>query len=77
MKFMQTTLSLLERVYGGNFVELLNELPQFKGFWQHKFEKQGMSVLQQAGTKVVHLARLRDGLFAPVVEDNKNTGDIV
>ena len=59
------------------FVELHNELPPFKGFWQHKFEKQRMSVVQQAGTKVVHLARLRDELFAPVVEDNKNTGDIV
>ena len=34
-------------------------------------------MVQQAGTKVVHLARLRDELFAPVVEDNRNTGDIV
>ena len=34
-------------------------------------------MVPQAGTKVVHLARLRDELFAPVVEDNKNTGDIV
>ena len=36
-----------------------------------------MSVVQQTGANVVHLARLRDKLFAPVVEDNKNTGDIV
>ena len=59
------------------FVDLHNDLPPFKEFWQNKFEKQRMSVVQQTGTKVVHLARLRDELFAPVVEDNKNTGDIV
>ena len=59
------------------FVELHNELPPFEEFWQHKFEKQRMSVVQHTCTKVVHLARLRDELFAPVVKDNKNTGDIV
>ena len=59
------------------FVELHNELPPFEEFWQHKFKKQRMSVVQHTRTKVVHLARLRDELFAPVVEDNNNTGDIV
>ena len=61
----------------GIFVELHDELPPFKEFWEHKFEKQRMSVVQHTSTKVVHLARLRDELFAPVVEDNKNTGDVV
>ena len=36
-----------------------------------------MSVVRHTRTKVVHLARLRDELFAPVVEDNKNTRDII
>ena len=61
----------------GIFVELHDELPPFKEFWEHKFEKQRMSVVRHTRTKVVHLARLRDELFAPVVEDNKNAGDIV
>ena len=34
-------------------------------------------MVHHTGTKVVHLARLRDDVFAPVVEDNKDTGDIV
>ena len=34
-------------------------------------------MVQHTSTKVVHLTRLRDDLFAPVVEGNKNTGDVV
>ena len=36
-----------------------------------------MSVVHHTITKVVYLARLRDELFVPFVEDNKNVGDIV
>ena len=59
------------------FVELHDELPPFNGFCENRFEKQRMSVVRHTCTKVVHLARSRDELFAPVVEDNKNAGDTV
>ena len=59
------------------FVELHNKLPPLREFWERKFEKQRMSVVQHTGTKIVDLARLRDTFFGPVVEDDKNTGNIV
>ena len=61
----------------GLFSELMDELPPFREFWEHKFEKQQMSVVSQTNTKVVHMARLRDELFHPVIEDNQNSQGIV
>ena len=36
-----------------------------------------MPLVSQTNTKVVHMARLRDELFCPVIEDNQNSQGIV
>ena len=55
----------------------MDELLPFREFWEHKFEKQQISLVSQTNTKVVHMARLRDELFHPVIEDNQNSQGIV
>ena len=61
----------------GLFANLHDELPPFRKFWEHSFEKRRMKIVSQAGTKVVHLALLRDEPFHPIREDNGNCEGIV
>ena len=63
-------LVLSENYMMGLFSELMDELAPLREFWEHKFEKQQMSLVSQTNTKVVHMARLQDELFHPVIEDN-------
>ena len=72
-----TSLILNKDYMMGLFVNLHDELPPFGKFWEHSFEKRRMKIVSQTGTKVVHLALLRDELFHPIREDNRNCEGIV
>ena len=50
----------------GIFQDYLDELPEFRHYWDATFNERQMTVIsQKSGAKVVHYTRLRGMLFCP------------
>ena len=61
----------------GLFKEVVDEIPPFKEYLEHMYEKRKMPTVVGSNTKEVHLALLRDELFYPTIEDNQDSTDLV
>ena len=67
-------LILNEDFMMGIFQEYLDELPEFKDYWDATFKDRQMAVIsRKSGTKVVHYARLRGMLFSPLRKTVRDT----
>ena len=68
------SLILNEDFMMGIFQEYLDELPEFKDYWDATFKDRQMAVIsRKSGTKVVHYARLRGMLFSPLRKTVRDT----
>jgi len=61
----------------GMFDELTEELPEFKAFLTHQFEKKESEFIAKSGTKSTTWKMLIEELFSPQDEDNKNSTDML
>ena len=82
MKELYTTPRLIvdDEFMMGIFNEYVEELPPFQEYWNLTFKKKQMSVVARSrkdGTKVVHMAMLRNELFSPLTPTNIKTTDMV
>jgi hypothetical protein len=82
MKELYMTPSLIvdDEFMMGIFNEYVEELPPFQDYWNLTFKKKQMSVVARSrkdGTKVVHMAMLRNELFSPLTPTNIKTTDMI
>ena len=82
MNKLYTTPSLIvdDEFMMGIFNEYVEELPPFQDYWNLTFKKKQMSVVARSrkdGTKVVHMAMLRNELFSPLTPTNIKTTDMI
>ena len=61
----------------GLFNEVIEELPPFKDFYKHLYEKKRMFTVERSNTKVVPMAMLKDEIFHPIIEDNLSSTCLV
>ena len=61
----------------GFFETIVEDLPPFREFLEHIYEKKSMSTVEKSKTKKVQMALLRDELFHPAIEDNVSSADLV
>ena len=59
------------------FQGIMNQLPPLEKYWTHMFQNKSMPVVGECQGKVFPFARLRNELFSPEEETNKETSDMI
>ena len=61
----------------GIFQGVIDELPPFEKYWTHIFQNKSMPVVGECQSNVFSFDRLRNDIFSPEDDTNKETSSII